>query len=230
MRKAIFAIAGLLSLVWVSAAAARQPVVAELYTAQGCSSCASADRLVGQLNDRKGVLALTFSVDYWDYLGWSDTFAKPEFTARQRAYMQKMGMREVYTPQVVIDGKAQASGANPSKVEALLKQELRTRRDAPQMLVRHGRAAVGSGRSPKGGADVWLVRYDPDEQTVTVRRGENRGQAVTQKNVVRQLVLLGTWRGRSKLYLLPDTPAPDLKTVILLQASKGGRILGVAQP
>lgn len=230
MRKATFAIAGLLSLVWVSAAAARQPVVAELYTAQGCSSCASADRLIGQLAERKGVLALTFAVDYWDYLGWSDTFARPEFTERQRAYMQKMGMREVYTPQVVIEGRVQASGANTAKVDALLKQELRGRRDPPQMLIRRGRAAIGSGRAPKGGADVWLVRYDPAEQTVTVKRGENRGQTVVQKNVVRQLVLLGTWRGRSRLFPLPAAPTPDLKTVILLQAPKGGRILGVGQP
>jgi hypothetical protein len=230
MRKAISVIAGLLSLVWVSAAAARQPVVVELYTAQGCSSCASADRLAGQLAARKGVLALTLAVDYWDYLGWNDTFARPEFAARQRAYAQKMGMREVYTPQVVIDGRLQASGANPARIEALIKQAQRTPRDAPQIQVRRGRVAVGSGRAPKGGAEVWLVRYDPDDQAVSVKRGENRGQTVTQKNVVRQLVPLGTWRGRSKLYPLPPAPAGDLSSVILLQAPKGGRILGVAQP
>ena len=224
MRKATFAIAGLLSLVWVSAAAARQPVVVELYTAQGCSSCASADRLLGQLAQRKGVLALTLAVDYWDYLGWSDTFAKPEFTARQRAYMQKMGMREVYTPQLVIDGKVQTSGANPAKVESLLKQALRAQRDPPQMTARRGRVAVGGGRAPVGGGEVWLVRYDADDQTVTVKRGENRGQVVTQKNVVRQLVLLGTWRGRPKLYPLPAAPAGDLKSVVLVQAATGGRI------
>jgi hypothetical protein len=227
MRKAVFAIAGLVSLLWVSAAAAaRQPVVVELYTAQGCSSCASADRLLGQLAARKGVLALTFAVDYWDYLGWSDTFARPEFTARQRAYMQKMGAREVYTPQLVIDGRQQASGANPVRVEALLKQALRTPRDAPQMTARRGRVAVGGGRVPAGGGEVWLVRYDPDDQAVTVRRGENRGQTVTQKNVVRQLVLLGTWRGKPKLFPLPASPSAELKGVVLVQAAKGGRILG----
>jgi hypothetical protein len=230
MHKVVFAIAGLLSLVWASAASARQPVVVELYTAQGCSSCAAADRLAGQLAQRKGVLPLTLAVDYWDYLGWSDTFAKPEFAARQRAYMQKMGVREVYTPQLIIDGREQASGANPAKVDGLIRQAQRTPRDPPQMLVRRGRVAVGSGKAPPGGAEVWLVRYDPSDQAVTVKRGENRGQTVTQKNVVRQLVLLGTWRGRPRLFPLPAAPAGDMATVVLLQGAKGGRILGVGQP
>lgn len=230
MRKAVSVIAGLAALLWAgAAAAARQPVVVELYTAQGCSSCAAADRLVSQLSQRKGVLALTLSVDYWDYLGWSDTFAKAEFTARQRAYMQKMGMREVYTPQLVIDGRWQASGANPAKAEALIKQAQRAGHNAPEMLVRRGRVAIGSGRVPAGGAEVWLVRYDPDEQTVTVKRGENRGQTVTQKNVVRQLVQLGAWRGRSKLYALPPAPAGDLKSAVLIQSTRTARILGALQ-
>jgi hypothetical protein len=230
MRKAVSVIAGLAALLWATtASAARQPVVVELYTAQGCSSCAAANRLVDQLADRKGILALTLSVDYWDYLGWSDTFARAEFTARQRAYMQKMGMREVYTPQLVIDGRFQASGANPARAESLIKQAQRAGHNAPDMLVRRGRVAVGSGRVPAGGAEVWLIRYDPDEETVVVKRGENRGQTVTQRNVVRQLVQLGTWRGRSKLYDLPAAPSPGLKTAILVQAARGGRILGVLQ-
>lgn len=229
MRKAVFAFAGLAALAWVSAAAARTPVVVELYTAQGCSSCAAADRLVDQLADRKGVLPLTLAVDYWDYLGWSDTFARPEFTARQRAYMQKMGMREVYTPQLVIDGRLQISGASPAKAEALIKQAQRAGHNSPDMTLRRGRLAVGSGKVPPGGAEVWLVRYDPDDQAVIVKRGENRGQTVTQKNVVRQLVQLGTWRGRPKLFDVPASPSGDLKTVILVQAAKGGRIIGVLQ-
>jgi hypothetical protein len=229
MRKAVFAIAGLAALLWASVAAARQPVVVELYTAQGCSSCAAADRLIDQLAERKGVLPLTLSVDYWDYLGWSDTFARPEFAARQRAYMQKMGMREVYTPQLVIDGRFQVSGANPAKAEALIRQAQRARHNPPDMLFRRGRVAVGTGRMPAGGAEVWLIRYDPDEQTVVVKRGENRGQTVTQRNVVRQLVQLGSWRGRPKLFSLPAAPAQGLKTVVLVQAARGGRIIGVLQ-
>jgi hypothetical protein len=229
MRKAVLAFFGLAALLWASAAAARQPVVVELYTAQGCSSCAAADRLIGQLAGRKGVLPLTFSVDYWDYLGWSDTFARPEYSARQRAYTQKMGMREVYTPQLVIDGRLQASGANPARVEALIRQAQRSRHNPPDMLLRHGRLAVGSGRAPHGGAEVWLVRYDPGDNAVVVKRGENRGQTVTQRNVVRQLVQLGTWHGRPKLYAVPATPSQDLRTVVLVQAAKGGRVIGVLQ-
>jgi hypothetical protein len=229
MHKAVLAFAGLAALAWASAAAARTPVVVELYTAQGCSSCAAADRLVDQLADRKGVLPLTFSVDYWDYLGWSDTFARPEFTTRQRAYMQKLGMREVYTPQLIIDGRLQASGASPAKAEALIRQAQRAGHNPPDMTLRRGRLAVGSGRIPSGGAEVWLIRYDPDDQAVLVKRGENRGQTVTQRNVVRQLVQLGTWRGRSKLYAVPAAPSADLKTVILVQATRSGRIIGVLQ-
>src|ERR1700694_425484 len=106
MRKAaLFSLALLalpLSVLAGSAAAARPPVVVELYTAQGCASCGEANAHVAKLAERKGGLALTFSVDYWDYLGWADTFAKPEFTARQKAYVAKLALREPYTPQVVV--------------------------------------------------------------------------------------------------------------------------------
>ena len=92
-------------------ATAKRPVVVELFTSQGCGACTRANALVADLAERPDVLALTFPVDYWDYLGWKDTFARPEFSARQRAYMKAAGQREVYTPQVVIDGAPQAPAA-----------------------------------------------------------------------------------------------------------------------
>ena len=100
MRKALFAFVLLLLFPTASPALARPPVVVELFTAQGCSSCGVANATVADLAKRPDVLALTFAVDYWDYLGWPDTFAKPEFTERQRAYARKLALREVYTPQV----------------------------------------------------------------------------------------------------------------------------------
>ena len=93
-----------------AAAAPRPPVVVELYTAQGCASCGEANAFIGKLAERPGVLPLTFPVDYWDYLGWPDTFAKPEFAKRQKAYVANLAVSEPYTPQVVVDGRAQAAG------------------------------------------------------------------------------------------------------------------------
>ena len=116
MRKAAysFILLALAALASPAGAHPRPPVIVELFTAQGCSSCSDANALVGELAEREGVLPLTFSVDYWDYLGWPDTFALPEFTERQKAYARRLGPREVYTPQVVVDGAKQASGAKPA--------------------------------------------------------------------------------------------------------------------
>jgi hypothetical protein len=237
MRRAALALAWLLLAGWAGGAEAkapRPPVVAELYTSQGCSSCVEADKLLDDLAAKPGVLALTLSVDYWDYLGWSDTFARPEFSARQRAYMQRLSQNEVYTPQIVINGVSQAPGADADKIQAMIRKAQHDTTRPPKMRwLRHGRVQVAAGASPRGGADVWLVRYDPSERQVVVKRGENRGKTLVQRNVVRQLVKLGTWRGREKVYA--PAPAPSdkgsdaLKTCVLLQASGGGRIIGVLQ-
>src|SRR6185369_15752979 len=99
------ALFSLILLALPAAAAAKPPVVVELYTAQGCASCSEANVYAAKLAERPGVLVLTFPVDYWDYLGWSDTFAKPEYAERQKAYVAKLSLREPYTPQIVVDGR-----------------------------------------------------------------------------------------------------------------------------
>jgi hypothetical protein len=209
-------------------ARARPPVVVELFTAQGCSSCGKANAMVSELAGRPDVLALTFAVDYWDYLGWPDTFARPEFTERQRAYARKLALREVYTPQVVVDGRVQASGVKGEAVDTLVSAALKTPLYAPDMIfMGERRVAVGSGPSPRGGADVWLIRYDPREQEVTPRRGDNRGQTLVQRNVVREVVRIGGWRGKPTIYRLPLSKEEGLSTVVLVQTPKGGKILGV---
>ena len=206
---------------------ARSPVVVELFTAQGCSSCGLANSFVDKLADLPNVVTLTWPVDYWDYLGWKDTFARPEFTDRQRAYDSHFGLNDVYTPQVIVDGRAQASGDKTAAVQTLVDHALRTRIDAPQIRARDdGRIGVGSGRRPRGGAQVWLVRFDPREQTVEVTAGDNRGKAVAQRNVVRQVVLLGSWKGRPVVFRPPPTPDDRLQTLILIQLAHGGAILG----
>ena len=172
------------------------------------------------------MLALTFAVDYWDYLGWPDSFAKPEFADRQRAYMTQFALREVYTPQLVVDGSLQAAAVPADKAEALVRDAEQTPHDPPDVAFQGtGRVLVGVGHAPRGGADVWLVRYDPRAQSVAVRSGENRGQTVVERNVVRELVRLGGWSGRSKSYRAPAPETDGLKTVIIVQAAHGGRIL-----
>src|SRR5580698_1844509 len=121
--------------VWALAgsASARAPVLVELFTSQGCASCGAADPLIGKLVDRPNVIALTWSVDYWDYLGWKDTFAKPEFTDRQRAYDKRFGLQDVYTPQVIVGGAAQTTGDNASDVEALVTKALKQTAVGPKI-------------------------------------------------------------------------------------------------
>lgn len=227
--------AALLSLILLalpaSAAAAKPPVLVELFTAQGCRSCTEANEHLNKLAERPGVLALTFSVDYWDYLGWTDTFAKPEYAERQKAYVARLKLREPYTPQVVVDGQEEAQGLRSSEVDRLVRAATAAPRNPPDMrFVGERRVDVGSGRAPRGGAEVWLVRYDPREVEVVVRAGDNRGETVVQRNVVRQIVRLGAWRGRPQAYRVPAAPDDGLKTAVIVQAPRGGRVIGVAQP
>jgi len=217
--------------VMARARAAKPPVVVELYTAQGCASCGEANAYVAKLADRPNVIALTFSVDYWDYLGWADTFAKPEFAERQKAYVTKLALREPYTPQVVVDGATQASGAKPEKVDQLVAEARKGPRNPPDIhFVGDARVYVGSARAPKGGGEVWLVRYDPREQDVAVKSGDNKGQTIPQKNVVRELKRLGGWRGKPVAFRLPAASEEGLKTVVLVQGAHGGRVLSAGEP
>jgi hypothetical protein len=231
MKRGLLSLAILSFAAQAAAAWARPPVVVELYTAQGCASCDKANSYVASLAEQKGVLPLTFSVDYWDYLGWKDTFARPEFTDRQRAYAKRFGVAEVFTPQVVVDGRAQTAAVKPEAVESLLRDARRAGLDAPQMSWRGASfVAVGGGRRPRGGAGVWVIRYDPREAATQVKDGDNRGQKVAERNVVMQLTRLGAWRGRPVLLKLPAAPQDGLKTLVLVQADNGGKILGVLGP
>jgi hypothetical protein len=216
-----------LLLVLATPAVAKPPVVVELFTAQGCSSCGKVDAAVDKLADDPGLIVLTWSVDYWDYLGWKDTFAKPEFTDRQRAYDKRFGLRDVYTPQVIVDGNAQASGATAGQVEALIREARRSPSDPPDMaFVGADRIAVGSGPRPRGGGEVWLVRYDPRTQQVDVKDGDNRGQTVAERNVVREVERLGRWEGRPVALKFSPASEEGLTTLIIVQGADGGRIIG----
>lgn len=228
MKTAAFPSLILAALVAAGGTQARVPVVVELFTAQGCSSCVGANALVAKLADRKGVIALTWNVDYWDYLGWKDTFAQSAFADRQHAYDKRFGLKDVYTPQVIVAGAGESSGDKPAAIDTLIAQAKSAPADPPQMKMRDdGRLAVGSGRKPKGGAEVFLIRYDPREQTVEIKEGDNRGKAMVHRDVVRQLIRLGAWTGKPAVYTLPLAPETGLASLVLLQGAHGGHILGI---
>ncbi len=206
-------------------AQARSPVVVELFTAQGCASCSEANAYVGKLAEKPGVLALTFSVDYWDYLGWADTFAKPEFAQRQKAYVARLNLPEPYTPQVVVAGRTQAGGLQAERIDKLVSDAAKAPRGPDVAFIGQRRADVGAGALPRGGAEVWLLRYDPRAQEVVVRKGDNRGQTVSSRNVVVQIKRLGAWRGKPTAYRLPPAPSEGLASAVIVQVAHGGRVL-----
>ncbi len=227
MKKAFFPVLAVLAACLVGAPAWARPVLVELFTAQGCASCAPANALIDELADQPDVIALTYGVDYWDYLGWPDTFARPEFAARQRDYNRRLALREVYTPQVVVNGHAQAAGVRREAVERLIRDGSDDAWNPPEIRVRgDGRIAVGSGPRLRGGGEVFLIRFDPREQTVEIRQGDARGSRVQQRNVVRQIQRLGTWNGRPTLYRAAAPPEDGLRTLILVQSVRDGRVVG----
>ena len=207
-----------------------EPVVIELFTAQGCAGCPEANTRVEALADQPGVIALTYAVDYWDYLGWEDTFARPEFAQRQRAYRRPLKLRAVGTPQVVIDGRRQVPGAGEEALKLAVEEEAQRRVFPPEIEFREAgdRVGVGSGRAPAGGAEVVAVVYRPGPQTVEIASGDNRGQTVRQINVVRSVRSLGAWTGRPALYTLPAGLDPDDAVAVLVQARADRRILNGA--
>lgn len=204
-----------------------EPVVVELFTAQGCADCLDANARLEAVADEPGVIVLTYGVDYWDYLGWSDTFAKPEFTARQRAYRGPLRMRTVSTPQVVIDGRRQVSGARDPDLQRAIDEEAARRVYPPQIEFRErgDQVGVGSGRAPPGGAEVVAVTFMPGPRTVEIQSGDNRGRSVRQVNVVRSVRTLGDWSGQPVLYALPAHLESDQSVAILVQARSDRRIL-----
>jgi hypothetical protein len=207
-----------------------EPVVVELFTAQGCPGCPDANQVVETIADEPGVIALTYAVGYWDYMGWPDTFAKPQFAQRQRAYQTAMRLRGVYTPQVIIDGRRQVSGAEGPAVQTAVDEAAARRDFPPEIEFRESgdRVGVGSGRAPAGGAEVWAVIYKPGAQTVTVNGGDNRGRAVRHVNVVRDLRKLGDWTGRPVLYALPAHREADEAVAVMVQGRGDRRILSAA--
>jgi hypothetical protein len=201
-------------------AQAAQPVVVELFTSQGCSSCPPANASLAAVSTRADVLALSFGVTYWDYLGWKDTFAQPQFTARQVAYEPGLGHGGPFTPQIVVNGSVDTVGNRKEDVEHLIAA---AHLAGPAIAVANNVVSVAAAPA-QGGADVWLVRYDPRTVNVSVARGENEGVTLPHKNVVRDLTRLGGWSGKAAMFSIPPAPS-GLATAVLIQKPHGGVIL-----
>ena len=187
--------------------------------------------MLQEIATRRGVIALTLPVDYWDYLGWADTFATPANTERQRAYARRLKVREIYTPEIVVDGRTEAPGLDTDAVDSLIRNGAGDLADGPRIQMLHAggaRVRVSGGRGG-GRADVWLVRYDPQERTVRVKTGDNKGKLVSQRYVVRELTRLGGYAGGGRTYSLPKATTAGLTALVMVQAVHGGPILGVGK-
>ncbi len=205
------------------AADAEHPTVVELFQSQGCSSCPPANAVLNAIADRPDVLALSFAVTYWDYLGWKDKFAHPAFTARQWEYSQASGRSNVSTPQMIVNGRGGLIGHRRQEAEAAIKRFDRGA-SGPSILTGNGTVSIGSGRTGQP-ANVWLIRYDPRQHQVPIRAGENGGRTLPHKNIVREVHLLGKWKGAAASFAVPGTDNAILRSAILVQEGPGGAIL-----
>jgi hypothetical protein len=213
-----------------AAAPVAAPIVVELYTSQGCSSCPPADALLAELAGRDDLIALSLHVDYWDYIGWTDPFADPAHTARQRAYARRMDRRTVYTPQMVIDGTYDVIGSRPDAVANAIGMAAETP-PAVSVAMTDRMARIGAGIAPPEGAAVWLAVWDAWHET-DVGRGENAGRRLGHAHVVRRFERLAQWDGRAlelPLDLAAARQAGRAGAAVLVQAAGPGPVLGAAK-
>src|SRR5262245_20282255 len=241
---AILTLAGLVGLLGSTeagaqgtATSAQVKAVYELFTSQGCSSCPAADELLGRLAKRDDVIALTLPVDYWDYLGWRDTLARPEFTARQKAYAKALGDGMVYTPQAVVSGLAHINGSNVDRIERAIERTAKlfaASRVPITLSAAEGRLVIDVASAPDGvatkEATVWLATIASSVK-VPILRGENEGRTIVYSNVVRALIPVGTWSGKEMVVQLERRSfmhGSANRCAVFLQQGHGGPIVGAA--
>ena len=213
--------------------AASMTTVVELFTSQGCSSCPPADRNLGELAKRDDIVALSFHVDYWDYIGWKDPFASPANTLRQHGYAKALKQRYVYTPEMVVQGAIHGPGAKMSEALAMIEQARQRKLVRLTPVLTRGAdngvtVALPAGAAD-GATDVWLVTFDPMLRT-KVKRGENSGSMLTNVNVVRSCDRLGAWTGTATSWTVAAERVQTSSGVaVLVQHEHTGPILGAAR-
>ncbi|MBV8975294.1 MAG: DUF1223 domain-containing protein [Sinobacteraceae bacterium] len=212
----------------VTVMAQPRPLVIELFTSQGCSSCPPAEAYLGKLSTRADVVALAFHVDYWDDLGWRDRFELPQSVTRQNIYARNLQHASVYTPQLVIDGRSDAVGADERAVAGALAAP------RPQVPLTISRAdavlRIDMGAQPQGAAcDVWLAAYRRHALSA-IGRGENAGRNLEEFNIVRELRYLGPWQGEQRAFLVPlsSLPSDSTDVAVLIQRTGQGPMVGAA--
>jgi len=242
-RHIVFAAAFAGTALATQAVAGEPRAVIELFTSQGCSSCPPADKLMGELSQDPSLVTMSLPVDYWDYLGWKDTLALHGHSNRERAYANARGDREVYTPQVVVNGIVHVLGSDKAAIEKAIAA---TRRDAAPLTlpvtvtVADGTVTVDvpAATDSHASGEVWLCPITNKAQ-VAVGRGENHGRTLNYYNVARRWVKLGDWTGQAQKLALPVSQIADadfsLKDVdhlaVIVQsgvAAKPGLMLGAA--
>ena len=216
------------ALSWIAARgdAPSRPLVVELFTAQGCSSCPPADAYLGQLSERPDVVALAFHMDYWDSSGWRDRFELRQGVERQNVYARNFHRASVFTPQFVIDGRKDAM--NTSSIV----QALQEPRDAVPvtLAVREGQVVVDVGeKQGEHASDVVLVAF-LRHAVSNVGRGENAGKTLEEFNIVRSIRTLGEWKGAAENYKVSVSSLPSDATnvAVLVQSHGAGPIVGAA--
>ena len=211
-----------------------RPVIVELFTSQGCSSCPPADAYLQTMINKPGVIPLSYHVDYWDYLGWRDTLGDPDYSQRQSDYANTRGDKSVYTPQMVVNGRDHYVGSNRSTVsDGISVARAKAGADWVDISMSENKtdvmieiAAADSAQE----ATLWLMAYTPSV-SVEIKKGENAGNSVTYNNVVRKMVPAGMWHGEKAKLVLPRSsviPENCKGWVALLQTGKVGPIIGVA--
>lgn len=233
--RSILTVALLLFVPGLAFADGKSLTVVELFNSQGCSACPPANKYLSEMardSERNSLLPLSFHVDYWNYLGWKDPYSSPENTQRQRDYAQRMKLRYVYTPQMVIQGALQATGSDRDAVADRIEAARSMTRLHVGLKITGGALTVTlpdiaiPGNPPQ--ADVFLVVYD-SARTNPVKRGENRGKILTSSNVVRAITRIGEWRGKGMTLQAPAPKAQDGdRLAVILQTSGTGPILGAA--
>jgi len=222
--KTIFLVAALVVPAAASAAGTR-PVVVELFTSQGCSSCPPADRLLGELAKRPDVIALGFHITYWDGAAWRDPFSRPESTERQAAYDRRLTGGQVYTPQIIVDGTVDVVGSDRAAVLAAIAAAQPVALAQVAFAADRRSVAIGAGAAPAG-AQVLLARYALS-RTTAVTGGENAAHTASDSDGVETLATLGAWDGAPRSFPI-EPPAVGEGLAVLVQAPDG-TILGAAR-
>ncbi|MBP7001531.1 thioredoxin family protein [Amaricoccus sp.] len=219
------------ALVPAATVAQETPVVVELYTSQGCSACPPADAILAELAQWPDVVALALHVDYWDYLGWKDSFGQTAHSLRQRAYARAAGKRSLYTPQMIVQGADRVGGADADRVAALIAEHRARPAEAKVDLTREGErldvritAANPVGVGP---SEVYLVRYI-DEANVAIEHGENAGYDIDYANVVTDWTSVGRWDGVTPIELDLPTPGPE-PVAVIVQRDRLGPVVAAAK-